>query len=47
MHAEGGKALGEERLVSEFGEEEVARLKGGLDDKGFKKVCEWMDQSGM
>ena len=34
MHAEGGKALGEERLVREFDEEDVARLKGGLDEKG-------------
>lgn len=47
MHAEGGKALKEERLVREFDEEDVARLKGGLDDKGFKKVVEWLDQSGM
>lgn len=47
MHKDGGKALNEERLVREFDEEDVQRLKGGLDEKGWTKVMEWMDQMGL
>lgn len=47
MHIDGSKGMQDERLVREFDEEDVARLKGGLDDKGWKKAMEWMDECGL
>lgn len=50
-----GDAAGAHRLVDEFGPQEgededeaiVQRITGGLDDAGWDKVMQWMDQNGL